>query len=131
MGVLEAIAEAGLSVPDDISVAGYDNTTFAAFGPISLTSVDQAGRQIGANAARLLLDRIADRQPAVGPGQALPHPGRPPQHRSTLDRRHGHDRGDRTRGRAIPPLDKTAIQFRPPKGHPVDDARPQEFARHS
>ena len=61
MGVLEAIAEAGLSVPEDISVAGYDNTTFAAFGPISLTTVDQAGRQIGADAARLLLDRIADR----------------------------------------------------------------------
>ncbi|MDG9707015.1 substrate-binding domain-containing protein [Streptomyces sp. DH10] len=40
MGVLEAVAEAGLSVPDDISVAGYDNTTFAALGPISLTGVD-------------------------------------------------------------------------------------------
>jgi LacI family transcriptional regulator len=61
MGVLEALAEAGLSAPDDMSVAGYDNTTFAALGPISLTSVDQAGRQIGANAARLLLERLADR----------------------------------------------------------------------
>ena len=61
MGVLEALAEAGLTVPGDVSVAGYDNTTFAAFGPISLTTVDQAGRQIGASAARLLLDRIADR----------------------------------------------------------------------
>ncbi|KUL32164.1 LacI family DNA-binding transcriptional regulator [Streptomyces regalis] len=62
MGVLEAVAEAGLSVPGDISVAGYDNTTFASFGPISLTSVDQAGHDIGGNAARLLLERIADRQ---------------------------------------------------------------------
>ncbi|MEH0573342.1 MULTISPECIES: LacI family DNA-binding transcriptional regulator [Streptomyces] len=61
MGVLEAVAEAGLSVPGDVSVAGYDNTTFAALGPISLTSVDQAGREIGRNAARLLLERIADR----------------------------------------------------------------------
>ncbi|MER7689810.1 LacI family DNA-binding transcriptional regulator [Streptomyces sp. NPDC097610] len=66
MGVLDAVAEAGLSVPGDISVAGYDNTTFAAFGPISLTSVDQAGREIGRNAARLLLERIADRvKPSV------------------------------------------------------------------
>lgn len=62
MGVLEAVGEAGLSVPGDISVAGYDNTTFAAFGPISLTTVDQAGRQIGDNTARLLLDRIGDRR---------------------------------------------------------------------
>jgi LacI family transcriptional regulator, galactose operon repressor len=61
MGVLEVLAEAGISVPGDISVAGYDDTTFAAFGPISLTSVDQAGRQIGANTGRLLLERIADR----------------------------------------------------------------------
>jgi LacI family transcriptional regulator len=64
MGVLTAIAEAGLSVPGDISVAGYDNTTVAAVGPIGLTSVDQAGRQIGADAARLLLQRIADRERA-------------------------------------------------------------------
>jgi LacI family transcriptional regulator len=61
MGVLDAVAEAGLSVPGDISVAGYDDTTFAAFEPISLTTVDQAGHQMGADAARLLLDRIADR----------------------------------------------------------------------
>jgi LacI family transcriptional regulator len=62
MGVLEALAEEGLSVPGDISVAGYDNTRFASFTPISLTTVDQAGSQIGANAARLLLDRIANRR---------------------------------------------------------------------
>jgi LacI family transcriptional regulator len=61
MGVLEAVADAGLSVPDDLSVAGYDNTTLAAYGPVALTTVDQAGHHIGANAARLLLNRIADR----------------------------------------------------------------------
>jgi LacI family transcriptional regulator len=62
MGVLDALAEAGLSVPGDISLAGYDNTVFAAFAPISLTTVDQAGRRIGCEAARLLLDRIATRR---------------------------------------------------------------------
>jgi LacI family transcriptional regulator len=60
MGVFQALAEAGIAVPGDISVAGYDNTMYAAFAPVSLTSVDQAGHQLGANAARLLLDRIAD-----------------------------------------------------------------------
>jgi LacI family transcriptional regulator, galactose operon repressor len=66
MGVLTAVDEAGLAVAGDISVAGYDNTTFAALGPISLTTVDQADRQFGSNAARLLLERIADRdRPAV------------------------------------------------------------------
>jgi LacI family transcriptional regulator len=61
LGALEAIAEAGLAVPGDISVVGYDNSALAAFGPISLTSVDQDGRQMGSNAARLLVDRITDR----------------------------------------------------------------------
>jgi LacI family transcriptional regulator len=61
MGVLEAIAEAGLNVPGDISVAGYDNSVYATLGPISLTSVDQGGHQMGSHAARLLLERIADR----------------------------------------------------------------------
>ncbi len=61
MGVLDALTEAGLSAPEDISVAGYDDTMFAAFGPISLTTVDQAGHQMGVNAVRLLLDRIAQR----------------------------------------------------------------------
>ncbi|MFI5894525.1 LacI family DNA-binding transcriptional regulator [Actinoplanes sp. NPDC051513] len=60
IGVLDALTEAGLTVPGDISVAGYDDISFARFGPVSLTTVDQAGHQIGATAARLLLDRIAD-----------------------------------------------------------------------
>ncbi|SNY53497.1 LacI family DNA-binding transcriptional regulator [Paractinoplanes atraurantiacus] len=62
LGALEAIAEAGLSVPGDISVAGYDNSALASFGPISLTSVDQDGRQMGADAARLVIGRITDRE---------------------------------------------------------------------
>jgi LacI family transcriptional regulator len=61
LGAMEAIAEAGLSVPGDVSVTGYDDSALASFGPISLTTVDQDGRQMGADAARLLIDRIADR----------------------------------------------------------------------
>jgi len=58
IGVLNAAAEAGLRVPEDISVAGYDDTAIAALQPISLTTVDQDGHLMGANAARLLLERI-------------------------------------------------------------------------
>jgi LacI family transcriptional regulator len=45
-------------MPEDISVAGYDNTAIAALEPISLTSVDQDGHLMGSNAARLLIERI-------------------------------------------------------------------------
>ncbi len=58
IGVLNAVHEAGLRIPEDISVAGYDNTSIAAMGPVSLTSVDQDGHLMGVNAARLLLERI-------------------------------------------------------------------------
>jgi LacI family transcriptional regulator len=58
LGVLTAAYEAGLTIPGDISLAGYDNTSITALGPISLTSVDQDGHLMGSNAARMLLERI-------------------------------------------------------------------------
>jgi LacI family transcriptional regulator len=62
IGVLNAVHEAGLRIPEDISVAGYDNTTIAAMRPVSLTSVDQDGHLISANATRMLLERIEDKR---------------------------------------------------------------------
>ena len=53
MGALYAIREAGLSVPDDVSVVRYGNTYFA-----QLSSVDQPRRKMGMFAVRLLLERI-------------------------------------------------------------------------
>ena len=50
MGVLAAIADTGRS-RTDVSVIGYDNTDLAAHPLIDLTSVDQAGVDMGAQAA--------------------------------------------------------------------------------
>jgi DNA-binding LacI/PurR family transcriptional regulator len=58
MGALTAISEAGLSIPEDISLVGYDNTYLAALSSISLSSVDQPRHDMGVLAARLLLERI-------------------------------------------------------------------------
>ncbi|MFI6909972.1 LacI family DNA-binding transcriptional regulator [Nonomuraea sp. NPDC050394] len=65
LGVLRAADEAGLSVPEDLSVAGYDNIGIASLKRISLTSVDQDGHVIGATAARLLVERIDGRTRSV------------------------------------------------------------------
>jgi LacI family transcriptional regulator len=64
-GALAAIHEAGLTVPTDISVAGYDNTRLAALANISLTSVDQDGTTMGRTVGRLLLERIEGRTASV------------------------------------------------------------------
>lgn len=64
-GALAAVHEAGLSVPGDISIAGYDNTRLAALPNISLTSVDQDGAVMGRAAGRLLLERIQGRTSAA------------------------------------------------------------------
>lgn len=58
LGVLRGVAHAGLRVPDDISVAGFDNTTLADQITPALTSIDVGGAEIGRHAIRLLIERI-------------------------------------------------------------------------
>ncbi len=50
-----------IRVPEDMAIIGYDNTGVAALAPISLASIDQSGRRIGALATETLLSRIAGR----------------------------------------------------------------------
>ncbi|POX50159.1 LacI family transcriptional regulator [Streptomyces sp. Ru71] len=61
VGALSAAAELGLSVPRDISVAGYDNTGISRLRHVWLTTVDNAGHEVGRRAARCLLDRFEGR----------------------------------------------------------------------
>ncbi|MDO7882755.1 LacI family DNA-binding transcriptional regulator [Salinibacterium soli] len=63
-GMLTELWDRGRSVPDEISVVGYDDTPTAALPPVSLTSVDQSGHEMGASAARLLLERFEGRTEA-------------------------------------------------------------------
>ena len=57
-GVLQAARELGLRCPEDISIAGFDGLDFTKFTDPSLTSVYQPGYEVGATAARLLLQRV-------------------------------------------------------------------------
>jgi len=57
-GCLEALSEVGLRVPDDISVAGFDDTLSARTTLPQLTTVRQPLRAMGNRAVEVLLDRI-------------------------------------------------------------------------
>ena len=47
LGVCRAIREAGMSIPEDIAVVGFDNYDFASFVSPSLTTIDQPLEKIG------------------------------------------------------------------------------------
>ncbi len=57
-GVLKGLQQAGIQVPKDVSVAGFDNIIFSAYTNPPLTTFDQPKRFIGTEAARLLLDLL-------------------------------------------------------------------------
>lgn len=57
LGALRVLSAAGMRVPQDMSVIGYDDTHLAAFEHIALTSVHQEAVEMGREAVRLLLER--------------------------------------------------------------------------
>lgn len=59
-GALRAIKEAGLRVPDHVSVVGFDGTQVSAYTDPPLTTVRQPVYDIGRLAAGMLLDVAAD-----------------------------------------------------------------------
>jgi LacI family transcriptional regulator len=65
LGAIRAINEAGLSVPEDISVLGFDDIESAAYSNPALTTVRQPLQKMGEIAARTLLNRIENSEPYV------------------------------------------------------------------
>lgn len=61
---ISAAFELGLSVPGDVSIVGYDNSPPCDLAQNLLTSVDQSGRRLGMESARMLMERIEGRQSA-------------------------------------------------------------------
>nr|PZN10300.1 MAG: LacI family transcriptional regulator [Caldicoprobacter oshimai] len=58
IGAIRAIKDCGLSVPGDISVVGFDDLDISAFLDPPLTTVSQPLYEMGARAARRLIDMI-------------------------------------------------------------------------
>jgi len=62
IGAIKAILEAGLKVPDDISVVGAGNVRYSDLLVVPLTTIDQGTCQMGVRAAELLIEGIASKR---------------------------------------------------------------------
>ncbi|MFH0954432.1 MAG: substrate-binding domain-containing protein, partial [Verrucomicrobiota bacterium] len=63
MGVMQAARSAGLKVPEDLAVVGYDNVAFSAHLNPPLTTVAQNPYAIGSTACRMLVDMLGGEKP--------------------------------------------------------------------
>ncbi|WP_328785882.1 LacI family transcriptional regulator [Streptomyces canus] len=59
IGTLRALRDRGLSVPDDLALCCFDDFAWADLFSPRLTAIAQPSREIGAQAVRVLLERLA------------------------------------------------------------------------
>ncbi|MEK8173534.1 substrate-binding domain-containing protein [Streptomyces sp. M19] len=60
LGMLQALFAAGVSVPGEVALVGYDDIEFAAAAAVPLTSVRQPAFRMGRTAADLLIEETAE-----------------------------------------------------------------------
>ena len=61
LGAMRVMQEAGIVIPTDVAVVGFDNLDEAAYSLPSLTTIDPGREQIATSAVEILLDRIGHR----------------------------------------------------------------------
>ena len=71
VGCMSALAEAGLSVPDDIAVAGFDDVPIARYVTPALTTMRVHIADLGAQALETLVETIANPDAAGPPARML------------------------------------------------------------
>ncbi|MER9934175.1 LacI family DNA-binding transcriptional regulator [Mesorhizobium sp. M0088] len=71
LGILDIAAERGLSVPQDLSVIGYDDIALAKLERINLTTIRLPKREMGVAAAEALMDLISKDADARLPRRTL------------------------------------------------------------
>ena len=72
IGVMQALRDRNIRIPEDIAVAGFDDISAAKLVTPTLTTVAQFQRQMGERAAQMLMDRL--RGVTSGAGTAVEMP---------------------------------------------------------
>jgi LacI family transcriptional regulator len=65
LGAIQAIREAGLTIPGDMAVSGFDDIEFAALPEIQLTTVSQPKYEMGKLALLTLINQIKNEEKTV------------------------------------------------------------------
>ena len=60
IGAIKALGDRGMCVPEDISVMGFDNISFASIYNPGITTISQPAYMVGTEAVRILIERIKD-----------------------------------------------------------------------
>ncbi len=60
MGVCRALMGRGISIPEEVSVVGYDDAIYAQMLQVPLTTIRQPIREMGMAAAKCLVDMVCD-----------------------------------------------------------------------
>jgi DNA-binding LacI/PurR family transcriptional regulator len=84
LGALRGLHDAGLRVPEDIAVAGFDDIEEGAYATPSLTTISPDKRAIAWRAVELLIDRIQGRR--IGPPERFELPFHLIERESTIGR---------------------------------------------
>jgi DNA-binding LacI/PurR family transcriptional regulator len=69
VGLMLTLARAGVSVPGDVSVTGFDDSRFAGLAAVDLTTVRQDPEEMGRRAVEAALRRVRDSD--ARPGEAV------------------------------------------------------------
>jgi DNA-binding LacI/PurR family transcriptional regulator len=71
LGAMRVLQEAGLRVPGDVAVIGFDNLDETQYSLPSLTTIDPGRAEIADTAVRVLLERINGGEPATAPAREI------------------------------------------------------------
>jgi DNA-binding LacI/PurR family transcriptional regulator len=58
LGVMKALGEHNISIPDDISIIGFDNIETAAYTQPALTTISVPTKELGRMAVKIMLDKL-------------------------------------------------------------------------
>jgi LacI family transcriptional regulator len=65
LGAREAVLDAGLKIPENMALVGFDDIAFSALKGVEITTVSQKKYEMGSLAVKILIDKIENRIPTM------------------------------------------------------------------